>query len=448
MQAWEQFLDRQESLIGPETVDKWLRSLKVIRYDAANLYLLAKDSFQILWFEEHFRKQVEGEFVNNNNRPIKIHLSLTAETASKKKPKKIKQESVPVLQKFTVSFDTLDPHCTFENFAATTSHLLPYKLLLHLKNRSEHATYNPIYLCGASGTGKTHLLMATANALKELNLSIVYVRAETFTEHVVTAIRAGEMRLFRQSYRNADVLIVDDVHLFAKKWATQEEFFHTFNTLHMAGKQIILSANCPPNQLAEIEARLVSRFEWGIVIPIEPIQYSEAKKILEAKAKAMNCALNSKVSDFLLETFTSSTKSLCRALEALILRSHLNPDHSVTTNQISLPYAQKQLSDLMQEEQHSALTPPKIIQQVAEFFGIRPEDILGKAQSRECVLPRHLAMYLCRTQLKLAFTKIGTVFSKDHSTVMSSVKIVQQAIENNNIDITAPLQAVLKKLKV
>jgi len=447
MQAWEKFLDQQEALLGSETVNNWLRTLKVTRYDAANLYLLAKDSFQILWFEEHFRKKVEAEFVNNNQRPIKIHLSLNGEATPKKKSSK-KQEKIPVLQKFTVSFDTLDPHCTFQNFASTAAHALPYKLLTQLKNSAEHATYNPVYLCGTSGTGKTHLLMATANALRDLNLSIVYVRAETFTEHVVTAIRAGEMRLFRQSYRNADVLIVDDVHLFAKKWATQEEFFHTFNTLHMAGKQIILSANCSPSQLTEIEPRLISRFEWGIVIPIEPIQHSETKKILEAKAKAMNCSLNSKVSEFLLDTFTSSTKSLCRALEALILRSHLNPDNSVTTNQISLPYAQKQLFDLMQEEQHSALTPPKIVQQVADFFGIKPEDILGKAQNRECVLPRHLAMYLCRTQLNLAFTKIGTVFSKDHSTVMSSVKIVQQAVESNNIDITAPLQAVLKKLKV
>lgn len=458
MQAWDKFLALQEKELGSETVQKWLRPLQVVHFDAGNIYLKATDSFQLLWFEEHIRKKAENILLNISGRKVKIHIAIDHDlnkerkSSSKRSRNKV-PEAVVTIPEFSISFDTLDPHCTFEHFVGSSTHPLAHKLLFQItgsnkEGKLELGSFNPIYIWGSSGTGKTHLLMAAAHSLSNRKLKVAYVRAETFTEHVITAIRAGEMSLFRQSYRNTDVLLIDDVHLFAKKWATQEELFHTFNALHLAGKQILLSANCSPSELPFIEPRLISRFEWGIVLPLEPLQKEEIRKALQIKAKALNFVLNQKVSDFLMDTFSSSLKSLCRSLEALVLRAHLNETHShLTPTQLTVPYVQHQLADLIMTERQGALNSNKIIQHVSEYFGIRLEDILGKAQSRDCVMPRQLAMHMCRSLLKMPFTKIGEMFSKDHSTVMSSVKVILKGIESHDQDIVEPLNAILKKLK-
>lgn len=455
MQAWEKFLNLQEAELGAETVQKWLRPLKVVRFDAGNLYLQANDSFQILWFEEHIRKKANAALANNNGRRIKVHLALVAEPSSSKKNKTKKEQNQPaVSSKSSIAFDALDPHCTFDNFVPPVAQMLPYKLLLQTtgwqqtKDKAELAAFNPIYLCGPVGTGKTHLLMATAHVLRSQGVTVIYVRAETFTEHVVTAIRAGEMDVFRQSYRNIDALIIDDVHIFGKKWATQEELFHTFNTLHLAGKQIILSANCLPGELHFVEPRLISRFEWGIVLPLERPQKEEIRDILRTRASALKFALNPAVADFLVETFASSPKALTKALEALILRLHVSATGSrISSTQLTVTFAQHLLTDLIKEEHDSKLNASQIIQQVAEYFGIRAEDILGKAQTRDCVLPRQIAMHLCRIKLKMPFTKIGDLFCKDHSTVISSVKVIQKSLDGSDKDICGPHHTILKTLR-
>ncbi|WP_068466515.1 chromosomal replication initiator protein DnaA [Candidatus Protochlamydia phocaeensis] len=450
MQAWEQFLQLQEAELGTETVQKWLRSLKIQRFDACNLYLEAKDSFQALWFEEHIRGKAQSKLVNGNNKRIKIHLSIANSPQAAKKAKlkaKIKESTSP----FQLTFDDLDPLCLFQYFIVSEENTLAHKLFLEIAGLSPQThtaqlgTFNPIYLYGGGGTGKTHLLMSLAHTLRAQGLKIIYVRAETFTDHVVTAIRAGEMSVFRQAYRNIDVLLVDDVHVFSRKGATQEEFFHTFNTLHLEGKQIILSANCAPQELQLIEPRLVSRFEWGIVLPLKPLKTEDMRLLLNTKAQALHFPLPTKIADFLLETFTSNPKTLIKALEALVLRLHL--DSKNTLSSLTTTAAKTLLADLVDEEVKSAITPAKIIQAVAEQYGIRTEDILGKAQTRDCALPRQLAMHLCREQLKMPFMKIGDLFFRDHSTVMSSVKHIQKALDQDDREITGAWHAILKKLQ-
>lgn len=444
MQAWENFLKLQETVLGVDTVNKWLRPLQILKFDACNLYLLAKDSFQITWFEEHIREKANTLLFNNNHKKIKVHLSLGQFRATTKTSKT--KETEDKTPKFVLSYDTLDPHCTFSNYVLTESNELPLKLLSNItqadSSKTELGSFNPIFLYGPTGTGKTHLLMATANALRERGLKVIYVRAETFTEHVVTAIRASEMSQFRNAYRNIDALLIDDVQVFSRKGATQEEFFHTFNTLHLSGKQIILSSNTSPAELQLIEPRLISRFEWGVVLPLELPLKKELQVLLQKKSEAMNFQLHQKVMDFLLENFLS-TKSLNRALEALILRSHMNP----TPHRITVLAAKSLLEDLLNEEMKNSITSSKIIHTVAEFYGIKSEDILGKAQSRDCALPRQIAMHLCRIQLKLPFMKIGEIFSRDHSTVMTSVKLVEKGIEEDVPEIAHPVSAILKKLK-
>lgn len=461
MQAWDEFLRLQENELGADIVRKWLRPLKIVHFDAGNLYLQANDSYQINWFEEHVRKKAQAVLRTNNRRPIKVHIAIihNEETAKKRSKKSKEPLKPPPSPQFTIAFDELDSLCTFENFNPGNSNQLPFKLLCKttgydaeskkiLPRKTELGNFNPIYLCGPSGVGKTHLLMATANVLRQQGLSVIYARTETFTEHVVTAIRAGEMNLFRQSYRTIDVLILDDVHVLARKSATQEEVFHTFNSLHVAGKQIILSANCSPGELHEIEPRLISRFEWGIVVPMVQPSTEEMRTILQTKAASLNCTVRPQIVEFLLETFKSSCKAVVRALEALILRSHLNESSvSISSPQLTLPLARKYLADLMIEEQETAINPEKIIHFVTEFYGMRSEDILGKAQTRDCVLPRQMAMYFCRMQLKMPYIHIGELFGKDHSTVMSSVKLIQAALDANDQDITSAYNAILKKLR-
>lgn len=450
MQAWESFLAQQEKEIGSEVVEKWLRPLKILRFDAGNLYLEAKDYFQALWFEEHIRPKVQTSLVTSSHRKVKIHLSIANDSSSlkekgKEKRQRSKKETDSEKNKPSIlfTFDTLDPYCTFNSFVVSKENQLAFKVMKEsaTQNGKQNA-FNPIYLYGPNGSGKTHLLLATAHALKQQGLEVIYIRAETFTEHVVNAIRAGEMSSFRSSYRNIDVLLIDDVHIFSRKGATQEEFFHTFNTLYLAGKQLILSANCAPQKLELIEPRLISRFEWGISIGLETSKQEELKQILHAKCQALQFPLPAKIADFLIDSFPRGPKVLFKALEALILRSHLEE----STQKLTIPLVKEYLADIFLEEEKNAITPKKIIHVVGEFYGIRPDDILGTSQNRETVLPRQIAMFLCRNKLKMPFMKIGDFFSRDHSTVISSVKRVEKECEAGNHDFRNALETISSKL--
>lgn len=460
MRAWEDFLGQQEKELGKETVAKWLRPLKILRYDACNLYLEAQDAFQLHWFEEHLRKKVLDQLLNNNRKRINVHLSIRNQPTPQKNlriPSKA-EPPPPTHHAFSLQFEELDPQCTLANYIVTDSNLLVYKVLNQvlgydplqhqLTPGHEIGSFNPIYLYGEQGTGKTHLLMACGHLLKQRGLNVLYCRADTFTNHVVSAIRSGEMIKFRQAYRHIDALIVDDVHVFSRKGATQEEFFHTFNTLHLPNKQIILSANCLPGELVDVEPRLISRFEWGIVLHLEPLKKEEKREVVMKKAEALDFKINPRVVDYLLEVFANNTKSLVRSLNALVLRTHLNEKAAIKApppNTVAV--AKEYLKDLIADEERAALTPERILQQISAYFGITVEDILSKSQVRDCVLPRQLAMYFCRNELKLPFTKIGRYFSRDHSTVMSAIRQIQKGVDSQDKEISPALSAIHKKLR-
>lgn len=455
MRAWELFLARQEKELGEETVNKWLRPLRVSRFDAGNLYLEAENKFQISWFEEQMRARITASLVNQNRRPIKVHLSLASEPSNSKshafssKKKRFHSGSGGGIP-FIISFDSIDPDHTFDSFVFSKSNEMTTKLLKQISDantQEEWANFNPIYVYGPDGSGKTHLLMAFAMAMSKLGKSVIYVKAQTFADHVVTAIQAGTMEQLRQRYRLVDVLIVDDVDLLAKKAATQEEFFHTFNTLHGAGKQILLAANCVPHQLQAIEPRLISRFEWGIVLTLSLLEGEEMKLLLKSATEKLKFPLNHEVSEFLLETF-KNPKSLMQALASLMLRFQMQREGALfTSTQISLLAVQHHLKDLIFAAKQAVITPSRILQNVSEFFGIRQEDILSKTKSRDCALPRQIAIYFCRMQLKLPFTKIADIFARDHSTVMSSVKVIQEALDANEEEVTLPFHAIKQMLK-
>ncbi|MCE5293131.1 MAG: chromosomal replication initiator protein DnaA [Chlamydiales bacterium] len=464
MQAWDQFLAHQEKEYGQETVSRWLRTLKVLRFDACNIYLEAQDSFQVLWFDEHIRSKC-ASLVNNNQKPIKVHLSMPEHIPTaprKRKPQGLKGTSPTPEPSFQIFFDELDPSCTLDDFLVSDDNKVAYKLLEELTGRlvdskvqamsafsgqtpaSIRDFLNPIFLYGQSGSGKTHLLMAVAQKLRRVGYKAVYARSELFTEHVVKAIRSSEMSHFRNTYRNADVLLIDDVQVFGRKNATQEEFFHTFNTLHTEGKQIILSSNVPPQSLQFIEPRLISRFEWGIVLPLTPPQKKDIAKILEHKAASYQYPVSARTLEFLAESFATNPKSAVKALEALMLRSHLNK----SGQKVHLPLnaVKAMLSDLIENEKEKAISSDRIIQAVADHFSLAQEDLVGKSQSRECVIPRQLAMHLCRELLKTPYMQIGDLFQRDHSTVMSAIRQIQKQMSTPGNDLALALSTIQRKL--
>ena len=425
MKAWEDFLQTQVKNLGKEALEKWAKSLKIVFFDAGNLYLEAQDSFQLNWFEEHLRPQIRQFFRNNNQRLIKVHVTLAGVSPTKKIWK-------PILD---LSQDRLNPSCRFETYFPAATNLTSLTLL---KEALEKPSFNPIYLHGPSGAGKTHLLMAAAHDLIGKQKQCFYVTTSTLTEHIVAAMRTGGMQKLRQLYRQHDVLLIDDVHQLAHRHATQEELFHTFNTLHVAGKQIVLTGSLLPSLLDGIEPRLTSRFEWGLVLPLQLLTALEQKEFLDLRAQEKKLSLSEDIKCFLLDNLTS-IKALQNSLDIIGSRKG--------KNEITLPLLQKWIEPLLQDQKRKALTPEKIVQITAEIFEIPGADILGKSQNQDCSLPRQVAMYLCRSLLQMPYLKIAKVFSRDHSTVMTSVKNVTKKLGEQDIALLSTLNSIKLKLK-
>lgn len=460
--CWQTFLERLERELGKETVDRWARGLVVKPNNGAKLILEAKDSFQALWFEEHLRPRLSA-LVDPLGASIQVTLQIAGRPSSSKFIKKGGSRATKIdSSQFSLFFPEIDATCTFERFLTLPENEIVLKLFNELcsflaaerlKKLSSVVVPsgeiqrlpppNPLYLCGPSGSGKTHLLSAAAHRLRQAGLTVLMAKSDLFTEHVVRSIRAGEMSTFRKLWRNVDALLVDDIHCLARKSTTQEEFFHTFNSLHVAGKQIILSANCLPQQLQFIEPRLVSRFEWGVVLPLYAIPRKRFPELLEKKAQHLNFSLPPKLAHFLSESFPSTPKACVHALESLIHRLTLSKNRAhVSSATMTLSQARDLLADLIEEEHLLALNPEKIINVTAEAYGIKREDLVGRSQSREFVLPRQVAMFLIRKHLKAPFMKIGDLFQKNHSTVMSAIRQVEKLIPDPSSDVGSALASI------
>ncbi len=448
MQQWNDVVRELEQDFGKATTDVWIRSLVVIGFDDTNLYLQAADHFQALWFEEHIRPRLKKRPLIVSGKKLRVHLKVRNEG------NKNKNDAAQDDERITFTTDSVESSSHFSQFIPGKLNELPFRLITELAGFNPETgmfgtpalmlgELNPIYLYGAKGLGKTHLLMSLANALKNRGKRVLYAKAETFTDHVIKAYRSSLIDEFRKAYRNVDVLIIDDVHIFSKKSTTQEELFHTFNYLHTRGKQIIVTADCAPRSLVDVEERLVSRFEWGVSLALEKLSKDERLLLLKKRLEGLDFTLSDASCRFLIETFYSNA-SLIRATEAIILRIHVDAKlgkrpEFLTPDDLSLL-----LSDLIETEHRQMMTPEKLLSLVAKTYQVTPEDILGKSKTKECVIPRQVAMYLCRKELGLPYLRIGSIFSRDHSTVMSSVRLVTKAIEKQDKRIVDPLDNLQK----
>lgn len=440
MYAWTKFVEKLKHEMGNAVINKWVAPLKIIKFDACNIYLEAKDTFQVAWVEEHLLSKAKNELINTNNHPIKIHIMV--KNSGNKLLEEEKQKFSPGSLEFKP--DLLDENLTFSTFYEDTDNSLCFKFLSKLSSSGSSdiglATFNPVLIYGPSGSGKTHLLMATAKALQSFGKNAFYIKSQTFTSHVVNAFRLSSLIEFRNTYRNVDILIIDDIHLLAGKNATQEEFFHTFNTLHSQGHQIIISSNIPPRELKEMEQRLISRFEWGVTLPINKIDKSGLIKILEAKEKAYSIQFDDEIKSFLISAFPSA-KDIEQAIQAIILRTNKE-----NQSKLNIYLVKSFLSDLISEREKYKLSSDLIVEVISKHFGIFSNDILGKSQTKECAFPRQIAMYFCRTKLNLPYKKIGEIFDRDHSTVMTSVKFIEKGKMEKSKDIYFTLLDLEKKL--
>lgn len=310
---------------------------------------------------------------------------------------------------------------------------------------SPGVAYNPLYLYGGAGLGKTHLMHSIGHFILEHNpdMKVLYVTSEQFTNEVIESIRSGnasKMTKLREKYRTVDVLLIDDVQFIIGKESTQEEFFHTFNVLHSAGKQIILSSDKPPKEMETLEERFRSRFEWGLIADIQPPDYETRMAILKKNAENYNKEINEEIFQYIATNIKSNIRELEGAFNKVIAYSKLNKV------EINLCSVQEALKDIISPNEKKQITSGLIVEVVAEHFGITPEDIMSKRRNTEYVLPRQICMYLCRKYTDDSLQSIGkAVGKKDHTTVIHGIEKITEDIEKND-ELKGKIDIIIKKL--
>jgi len=322
----------------------------------------------------------------------------------------------------------LNPKYTFETFVVGSSNHFAHAAALAVA-QNPAAAYNPLFIYGGVGLGKTHLMHAIGHMVKENDSSarVMYVTSETFTNELITAIQLDKRLEFRKRYRNVDVLLIDDVQFIAKKQSVQEEFFNTFNTLHNANKQIIISSDRPPKEISSLEERLRSRFEWGLIADIQPPDVETRIAILRNRARIENLDVDDAIIQFIAEHVVSNIRELEGSLTRVMAYSQLR------RKPLTLELTIEALRDLLPDIKKKDITPQVIKSTVSEYYSISIESLLSERRDREIVMPRQVAMYLCHNMLGLPYKRVSTLFERnDHTTAINACRRVEEMIENDD----------------
>ena len=338
----------------------------------------------------------------------------------------------------------LNPKYTFDTFVVGSNNKMAHAAALAVAENPAQI-YNPLFIYGGVGLGKTHLMHSIANFIlkNDQTKKITYVTSEKFTNELIDAIRNKNMTTsaqFREKYRNNDVLLIDDIQFIIGKESTQEEFFHTFNALHDAKKQIIISSDRPPKDFKTLEERLVSRFEWGLAVDIQSPDYETRMAILRKKEEMDGYNIDNEVIKYIATNVKSNIRELEGALTKVIALSKLD------NSEITLELAEEALKDFISPNKTAAVTPQSIINVVADHYKCTPEDILSAKRNKEIVVPRQVVMYLCRTMTDTPLQTIGKALGgKDHSTIMSGVKKITKQLETDEA-MSHTIEVLKKKL--
>ena len=437
---WDEIKEtvRKEYELTDVSYDTWIKPLSF--YDVEDnvvIIMIPSDQAHALNYisskYKNFFKVIVSEMMNHT---YDISFILEKETMEKDKKS---ESAVKISNHVNYENANLNPKYKFDTFVVGSNNKLAHSAALAAAE-SPGEVYNPLYIYGGAGLGKTHLMHSIGHFILERNpeIKVLYVTSENFTNEVISCIRSGDaikMNNMREKYRTVDILMIDDIQFIIGKESTQEEFFHTFNTLHSAGKQIILSSDKPPKDMETLEERLRSRFEWGLIADIQPPDYETRMAILQKNAENYNKEIDNEVLQYIAENVKSNIRELEGALNKIMAFSKLNKVD------INLEYAEEALKDVIYPNKKKEITPSLIIEVVAEHFGISPEDIASRKRTAELVQPRQIVMYLCRQLTESSLQNIAkTIGKKDHTTVLHGIEKITEKMENdeelkNKVDI-------------
>ena len=426
---WEEILERvqTEHEMTYVSFDTWLKPLKVYSFENNTVSILVASSQQM------YLKYINKKYLL----PIKVAIAevtgldcniefILPEDADRMEADT--QDS----QKMNVNVDkaNLNPRYTFDTFVVGKNNNFAHAASLAVAE-SPGEIYNPLFIYGGVGLGKTHLMHSIAHFILERNpdTKVLYVTSETFTNEVIENIRSGNntaMSKFREKYRSIDVLLIDDIQFIIGKESTQEEFFHTFNDLHSSGKQIIISSDKPPKEMSTLEERLKSRFEWGLIADISSPDYETRMAILRKREELDGYRIDDEVIQYIATNIKSNIRELEGALNIVVAFGNLNK------RKIDLESAKEALKNIISPDEKRVITPELIINTICEHFHISREDLTGSKRNSEIVFPRQIAMYLCREMTQTQFKEIGKIMGgKDHSTVIHGYDKIAYEVKNN-----------------
>jgi chromosomal replication initiator protein len=408
--------------IPKATYDTWVKDARYLDYEAGTFTIGLQNAYARDWLESRLAKTISAELVGNMDRPVEVEFvvgeAIPEEAPVDDLPDFLMDRADPVVN------PTLAPKYTFDNFVVGASNRLAHAASVAVSESPARA-YNPLFLYGGVGLGKTHLLHAIGNAASEQGLRVLYVSSEEFTNDLINAIRTHTTQAFREKYRRTEVLLIDDIQFIAGKESTQEEFFHTFNTLHGQDKQIVLSSDRPPKAMSTLENRLRSRFEWGLTADIQTPDFETRLAILRFKAESSGRVVPNDIMELIARRMQSNIRELEGALTRILAYSDLRG------LPLSPELVSTALADLM--PRHQRLEPDQIIQTVATKYGIPLDRLLGRDRTRQIALPRQVAMYLLREEANISLPQIGEVLGgRDHTTILYGCEKITDLLERDH----------------
>ena len=403
--------------------DTWIAPLGIKSIEGNNIIFTTLSEFQRDFIENKYRPLIFNtlRYITNKEWTFSV-IDLSKEKQEQNEIISEKDENS--LQEIESNKSTLNPKYTFETFVVGNNNRFAHAAALAVGNEPSKS-YNPLFLYGGVGLGKTHLMHAIGNRILELykNYNVLYVTSEKFTNQLINAIKDNKNEMFRNKYRNIDVLLIDDIQFIAGKERIQEEFFHTFNSLYEEGKQIIISSDKPPRDIPFLEDRLKSRFEWGLLADISCPDYETRLAILRKKAQDENIIID----DFILSNIANKIDSNIRELEGVF--NKIVARASLTHSSITIELAEKIINEFKYESE-KVISCDFIKETVSKYFSIEKDDLASNKRSNDIAFPRQIAMYLCREIANMSYPQIGIDFGgRDHSTVMHACRKIEKEIK-------------------
>ena len=430
-QAWEAALGQLQMEMPKAAFDTWVREAELVSYEDGSFIIGVQNAYARDWLDSRLSSTVKRMLTGIMNRAVSVRFIVWQNTNDPTAPPEVtnhidEPDDQLVVDQINPSqtVSTFNQRYTFETFVVGSSNRLAHAASLAVSENPAKA-YNPLFLYGGVGLGKTHLLHAIGDMCSKRDLQVLYVSSEEFTNDLIHSIRTHTTQAFRDKYRRIDVLLIDDIQFIAGKESTQEEFFHTFNTLHGQDKQLVISSDRPPKAMSTLEERLRSRFEWGLIADIQPPDFETRLAILRSKADRAGYRMQ----DEILELIARRVQLNIRELEGALTRIAAFADLSGLP--VTPQLVDSALADLL--PRRTEVQPDDIISKVANAFGVPMERMLGRDRSREVALPRQIAMYLLREEANISLPKIGEALGgRDHTTIMYGCDKVADLLERDN----------------